>query len=296
MEVIEQSLLPWDGSYLGEFKWRNLILDWFPAESVSQYLKPSTIYAVIKWKNNSEIPVVLKLNSNFKIEQCIIDELKDLFNGVRKMGSHILLIDGKLEKTNHHVEGMDSFLTKDILKIKKSNGEWYDEDGNRTCMPYTSKKTYMYFMFKARVDPETLIIIRENSVEKNKNLNDDEVKALRNIYIFNDILGSSDKQGNNILRLENGDLLSISENLFRKMDETARYHGDQLYKNVMKEVGKENLFEVLTGGKEKFMTRVEKVVNRMEKTYKNVPKLKNVDDLSWIIDLIRIRMNQYINQ
>lgn len=90
MENTLPALLPFDGSYLGEYNFGDVILWSHLCREDTSPNKSPTMYALL---GEYKYPVVLKRNPSKRTDQCVIDELKPLF-GLCKMGTHRIRLYG----------------------------------------------------------------------------------------------------------------------------------------------------------------------------------------------------------
>ena len=96
MENRLPEILPFDGSFLGEFSFGQVILWSWPCQNDTSSNKSPTLYAIL---GPNKYPVVLKRNMSKRTDQAVIDEIKPLF-GLQKMGSHRISLYGVPKKYN----------------------------------------------------------------------------------------------------------------------------------------------------------------------------------------------------
>lgn len=92
----QPKVLAFDGSYLGEFNMRSVVVWVRPCSARTSGMKPVVLYAIVNFSGHN-FPVILKRNCSGKRDQNIVDELKPLF-GLNKMGSHSIRLKGIIRK------------------------------------------------------------------------------------------------------------------------------------------------------------------------------------------------------
>lgn len=96
MENRLPEILPFDGSFLGEYKYEDVVLWSWPCRDDTSPNKSPSIYAVL---GPNRYPVVLKRNVSKRTDQAVIDEIKPLF-GLHKMGTHRIRLYGVPRRYN----------------------------------------------------------------------------------------------------------------------------------------------------------------------------------------------------
>lgn len=150
--------------------------------------------------------VYLKPNFGGDPDQLIVDELKPLF-GLRKMGTHTLVLDKVVTKLDKH-------------------RDWYDPTtGVINAEPKPRRERY--FMFQARINSETGEILDEPMLRTvpyqnwGSTLGEQGLEDLRRIYLFREVVYASDTCTSNVL-LTGAGPMSVDEMVIKRVGETNR--------------------------------------------------------------------------
>lgn len=179
--------MKWDGSFLGCYKWDQIILKWHPARDKPRRYHRMPFYADIHFEGEI-YTVMFKPNIKKNSDQLIADMLKSSF-GIGRMGLHTIELDKCLRKT-----------------VPGPWRRWHQA----CCQPYD--KTTSYYICPAMSEQGSFRIATPLSVIDTK----DWIRlkggldSLRRIYLFKWLIGASNSDLDSVLCTSFG-CLSIDE-------------------------------------------------------------------------------------
>lgn len=190
--------LPFDGSHLGSYEFRDVIHWTFPYVAGTTGHKSVPFKAIMKLKHHDgkvqHYPVILKRNTTGRSDQAVVDELKPLF-GLQKMGTHRIRLHGIYQKVQKDLPwlliGADGkeianaqFVEQwsEYYVFRASTGKRQGSSGRKTSFHYfIPLNEAMYYPF-----------LKEDVNEEHKRI----YQEIQKIYVFRDLfrISSSNKR------------------------------------------------------------------------------------------------------
>lgn len=189
--------LCFDGTHLGSYNFNEVISSWWmPVAMETSGRKTATLYTYLKLLQPDNTvyryPIILKRNTQKRIDQVLVDELKPLF-GLHKMGTHRIRLHGVIRKMDSNYAWLvptpngvyrNAYLheTWSEYLIFKATYSQDQENVNFIPLPTLSKVAYYPFL-------------SQNVKEGQRKL----FQELQKIFVFRDLLRVGSSDANDVL-------------------------------------------------------------------------------------------------
>ena len=285
----QPKVLAFDGSHLGEFNMKSVVMWVCPCSARTSGVKPVVLYAIVNFSGHN-FPVILKRNCSGKRDQNIVDELKPLF-GLNKMGTHSIRLKGIIRKQDPKqdwiVNGPNGIMYNMCIEEKWSDYFLFradvrtHKDGTFDFMQYsTVENTVCFPTLTSDITPRARLFFYE----------------VQKILVFRHLLRISGTNLSDILvrparrSSEMPTALSIDEMTIKAPNETYKKVSDKIEKHFFIKTTSRSqvLMRMLNLNRDDYPDKIEAIRNSMIKI------ITRIDDTKlWLVDTV---INQLVDR
>lgn len=189
--------LNFDGTHLGAYEFTEALSSWWiPCMAETSGRKSVVIYTYLKFLqpdgNIVRYPIVLKRNTQTRVDQVLLDEIKPIF-GLQKMGTHRIRLHGVVRKINESYpwivpteQGlqMNAYIHETWSEYLIFKATYIENNTATDFVPLPSLSRVAYYPF-----------LTQNIQEGQKRL----YQELQKIFVFRDLFRVNSTKTNDVL-------------------------------------------------------------------------------------------------